>query len=119
VIGLELGADNYVIKPFRMRELVARVRAMLDKNKHAVTVNHTEIRLTRSVFELLAILMGTPGRAFSRLELLEKLQGSALEGTEKTINVHIRNLRTKIEPDPTAPIYIETVFGIGYRFASE
>ncbi|MCP4422388.1 MAG: response regulator transcription factor [Chloroflexi bacterium] len=139
VIGLELGADDYVIKPFRMRELAARVRAMLrrmgnmptdkdvlrvagvilDKNGYVVTVNDKEVRLTRSEFDLLAILMATPGRAFSRLELLERLQGSALEGTEKTINVHIRNLRTKIEPDSANPIYIETVFGIGYRFASE
>ncbi len=139
VIGLELGADDYVIKPFRMRELAARIRAMLrragksaeekeilrvagvilDKHKYTVTVKHKDARLTRSEFELLAILMATPGRAFSRLELLERLQGSALEGTEKTINVHIRNLRTKIEPDPTHPIYIETVFGVGYRFASE
>ena len=82
------------------------------------TVAGNEVSLTPSEFDLLAKLMAQPGRVFSRLDLLEELQGIALEGSERTINVHIRNLRTKIEPDPTTPRYIETVFGIGYRFCA-
>ena len=140
VIGLELGADDYITKPFGMRELVARIRAVLrrvkpegdpitpqlrvadvvlDRNGRFVTVAGQEVQLTPSEFDLLAILMTSPGRAFSRLQLLEELQGAALEGTEKTVNVHIRNLRTKIESDPANPRYIETVFGIGYRFTRD
>jgi len=139
VLGLELGADDYVTKPFRMRELTARVRAVLrrtarsdtpadllqvadvalDKNGRRVTVAGVDVQLTPSEFDLLAVLMTSPGRAFSRLELLENLQGIALEGAEKTINVHVRNLRTKIEPDPANPRYVETVFGVGYRFCTD
>ena len=139
VLGLELGADDYITKPFGMRELLARVRAVLrrvepvesgqdvlqvadvvlDVNGRLVTVCGQTIELTPSEFDLLAILMANPGRAFTRLELVEKLQGIALEGAEKTINVHIRNLRLKIETDPTNPRYVETVFGIGYRFCKE
>jgi DNA-binding response OmpR family regulator len=138
VLGLELGADDYVTKPFGMRELVARVRAVLrrvgqdtpndvlrvadvvlDKSERIVKVNDTPVRLTPSEFELLAVLMSAPGHVFSRAVLLEKLQGIAFESIERTVDVHIRNLRTKIEPDPSAPRYIETVFGVGYRFRSE
>jgi len=139
VLGLELGADDYVTKPFGMRELTARVRAVLrrvgrsdtpadvlrvadvvlDKNGRRVTVADQDVQLTPSEFDLLAVLMASPGRAFSRLELLENLQGIALEGAEKTINVHVRNLRTKIEPDPANPRYVETVFGVGYRFCMD
>lgn len=139
VLGLELGADDYVTKPFGMRELTARVRAVLrrvgrsdapaellrvadvalDRNGRRVTVANKDVQLTPSEFDLLAVLMASPGRAFSRLELLENLQGIALEGAEKTINVHVRNLRTKIEPDPGNPRYVETVFGVGYRFCTE
>lgn len=139
VLGLELGADDYVTKPFGMRELLARVRAvlrrvrqnevetdvlrvadvMLDRNGRRVNVAGRDIQLTPSEFDLLAIFMAAPGHVFTRLELLERLQGSALEGMEKTINVHIRNLRTKIEPDPANPHYVETVFGVGYRFCME
>ena len=138
VLGLELGADDYVTKPFSMRELLARVRAVLrrterdeptdtmlkvadvvlDKNGRRVTVAGEEIDLTPSEYDLLLLLMSAPGRAISRIELLEHLQGTALEGAEKTVNVHIRNLRTKIEPDPSNPRYIETVFGVGYRFCT-
>jgi len=75
------------------------------------------VDLTPSEFELLATLMAAPGRVFSRLEILDRLQGAAYEGYERTIDVHIRNLRTKIEPDPSNPHYIETVYGAGYRFA--
>lgn len=139
VLGLELGADDYVTKPFGMRELTARVRAVLrrtarsdtpadllqvadvtlDKNGRRVTVAGVDVQLTPSEFDLLVVLMTSPGRAFSRLELLENLQGIALEGAEKTINVHVRNLRTKIEPDPANPRYVETVFGVGYRFCTD
>jgi DNA-binding response OmpR family regulator len=137
VLGLELGADDYMTKPFSMREMVARIRAILrrarrgapkseilraldivlDRDGHLVTVGDTQIDLTPSEFDLLAALMATPGRVYSRYELLEQLQdGIAFEGVERNIDVHIRNLRTKIEPDPRKPRYIETVYGVGYRF---
>ncbi len=139
VLGLELGADDYVTKPFGMRELVARINAVLrraaatpapieilraaditlDKGSRAVTVNDRVVNLTPSEFELLAVLMSAPGRVFSRSVLLDQVQGTSFEGVERTIDVHIRNLRTKIEPDPSRPIYIETVFGVGYRFRAE
>lgn len=139
VVGLELGADDYVTKPFGMREVLARIHAVLrrsereetgaelvrvrdvvlDRNSRRVTVAGKEVDLTPSEFDLLALLMNAPGRAFPRLELLEHLQGTALDGAEKTVNVHIRNLRSKIEPDPGEPRYIETVFGLGYRFCRD
>jgi DNA-binding response OmpR family regulator len=139
VLGLELGADDYVTKPFGMRELTARVRAVLrragqedlpsevvraadlclDRGRRSVLVGDTSVTLTPSEFDLLAILMASPGRVFSRAELLLQLQGTAFEGVERTIDVHIRNLRTKIEPNPGEPRYIETVFGVGYRFAGD
>lgn len=136
VLGLELGADDYVTKPFGMRELVARIRAVLrrgghdlsavevlrigeiclDKGNHEVRVKNQVVNLTPFEFELLAFLMASPGRVFSRLDLLERLQGTTFEGVERTIDVHIRNLRAKIEDEPSRPYYIETVFGVGYRF---
>jgi DNA-binding response OmpR family regulator len=136
VLGLELGADDYVTKPFSMRELTARVRAVLrragksqpeaeilragdivlDRNSRLVQVNEEYVNLTPSEFDILAALMGSPGRAYSRLDLLDLLQGTAYEGYERTIDVHIRNLRTKIEPNPRKPQYVETVYSIGYRF---
>ncbi len=139
VLGLELGADDYVTKPFSMRELTARVRAVLrraggqltepeiirageitlDREGRVVTVAGQRVDLTPSEFDLLAALLSSPGRAFSRLDLLEKLQGAAYEGYERTIDVHIRNLRTKVEPDPGSPRYIETVYGVGYRFSAD
>ena len=137
VVGLELGADDYVTKPFGMRELVARIRAVLrraskeapevlraadvilDRSSHTVTVAGRSVSLTPSEFDLLAILMSVPERVFSRSELLFQLQGVAFESVERSIDVHIRNLRTKIEPDPGNPRYIETVFGVGYRFCAE
>lgn len=139
IIGLELGADDYITKPFSMREVLARVRAVLrrtykdivqddiltvsnislNRTSRQVMVNNEDISLTPSEFDLLTVLMTTPGRAFSRTELLEVLQGVAISGAERTVNVHVRNLRTKIEPDPSDPTYIETVFGIGYRFRKE
>ena len=139
VLGLELGADDYVTKPFSPRELTARVRAVmrrmekqtsnnrevlrvsdvaLDPDQHIVSVAGAVVNLTPSEFELLAILMATPGRVFSRAELLDRLQGVAYEGYERSIDVHIRNLRTKIEPDSSNPRYVETVYGAGYRFVA-
>ncbi|MCG8352836.1 MAG: response regulator transcription factor [Chloroflexales bacterium] len=137
VVGLELGADDYVTKPFGMQELVARIRAVLrrvradnqapneeiyrvadivlNRSTRSVTVAKQPVSLTPSEFELLATLMAAPGRVFSREILLERLQGNDYEGVERTIDVHIRNLRRKIEPDPSRPRYIETVFGVGYR----
>ena len=139
VLGLELGADDYVTKPFGIRELVARIRAVLrrtggepvspvilragdllvDLDAHTVRVGDRPVQLTPSEFELLAALMAAPGRAFSRLELLERLQGIAIEGVEHTVNSHIHNLRAKIEPEPSRPRYIEAVFGVGYRFRAD
>ena len=137
VLGLELGADDYVTKPFSMRELVARIRAVLrrvdkaepaqvlcragitlDRGTRLVTVGKQMVNLTPTEFDLLATLMAAPGRVFSRAELLTELQGVAFEGIERTVDVHVRNLRRKIEPDPANPCYVETVFGVGYRFAA-
>ena len=140
VLGLELGADDYVTKPFGMQELVARIRAVLrrtsasggatpadivrlgellvNRQAHSVMISGQPVTLTPSEFALLATLLESPGRVFSRELLLERLQGHDYEGIERTIDVHIRNLRKKIEPDPTQPRYIRTVFGVGYRASS-
>ena len=136
VLGLELGADDYVTKPFGMAELVARVRAVLrraseeaftsntlrvnniviDRKTHLVTVGNQRIDLTPSEFDLLMLMMASPGQVFSRADLLERLKGNTFENVERTVDVHIRNLRAKLEPDPAHPLYIVTVFGVGYRF---
>jgi DNA-binding response OmpR family regulator len=91
----------------------------LDREAHFVKVNDRYIDLTPSEFDLLAALMSAPGRAFSRLDLLDRLQGTTYEGYERTIDVHVKNLRSKIESDPRKPHYIETVYGVGYRFRRE
>jgi DNA-binding response OmpR family regulator len=140
LIGLELGADDYVAKPFSPREVVARVRAVLrragggaepagrvlsagdialDVDKRQASVAGRPVELTPTEFDLLATLMESPGRVFSRMQLLDKLQGYAYEGYERTIDVHVKNLRQKIEADPKRPIYILTVYGLGYKFAEE
>ncbi|BCY16866.1 MAG: response regulator transcription factor [Chloroflexi bacterium] len=136
VVGLELGADDYVIKPFRMRELVARIHAVLrrkdeapekfnlyregdlvlDERTHSITLKNNPVSLTPIEFDLLRTMMRSPGRVFSRSELIDHLVDSGFAGLDSTLNVHIRNLRTKIEPDPANPTYIDTVFGVGYRF---
>ena len=136
ITGLEIGADDYVTKPFSPRVLVAQVRAALRRaygdlasepaiwrvgdlelnaDTHTVTRQGVRIDLTPSEFELLHVLMRRPGRVFTRMDLLEQIQGEAFAAYERTIDVHIKNLRAKIEPDPRHPQYIETVYGVGYR----
>jgi DNA-binding response OmpR family regulator len=137
LVGLELGADDYVAKPFSPREVVARVRAVLrrtgrseapsrtletgdvfmDLDKRQVSVASQAVELTATEFDLLAALMENPGRVFSRMQLLDRLQGYAYEGYERTIDAHIKNLRHKVEPDPKHPRFILTVYGLGYKFA--
>lgn len=139
VIGLEVGADDYMTKPFRPRELVARVRAVLrragetkpearvlkaadivlDRDGRTVKVGGEFMDLTPSEFDILTALMSSPGRVYSRLDLLDIIQGVRYEGYERTIDTHIKNLRSKIESDPREPNYVETVYGVGYRFRRE
>ncbi len=135
ILGLELGADDYLTKPFNPREVVARVRAILrramagpttprvlqvgdlklDVDRHEVTLAGRTIETTPTEFALLKTLMENPNRAFTRGELIEQALGYAYEGMDRTLDSHIKNLRKKIEEDPSAPRYIETVFGVGYR----
>jgi DNA-binding response OmpR family regulator len=135
IVGLELGADDYVTKPFNPREVVARVRAVLrrasgpaapaqrlqhgdltlDLDAHRAAVAGTELELTPTEFDLLALLLRNPGHAFTRSELVEQGLGYAYAGLERTVDSHIKNLRKKIERDPAAPPLIETVYGVGYR----
>jgi two-component system response regulator ResD len=138
VVGLELGADDYVVKPFSPREIVARVRAVLrraadspidaeqalridtieiDPRTRRARLDGKELPLTPKEFDLLHFLASNPGTAFTRIELLEELWDIAFEGDPSTVTVHIRRLREKIEPDPSAPRRLLTVWGVGYRFA--
>jgi len=134
IIGLEMGADDYVTKPFDPKELVSRVRAVLRRTetrtisrtinigelninteKRLVLLANKAIELTPIEFELLKVMAESPGRVYNRMQLLDRVQGDAYEGYERTIDSHIKNLRKKIEPDPEQPKYIITVYGVGYK----
>ncbi len=137
IIGLELGADDYVTKPFNPREVVARVRSVLrrtqggnaakqprvlqlaellmDLDRREVMVQGKPVELTATEFNLLRTLLENPGYAFTRSELIEQALGYEYEGSERTLDSHMRNLRRKIEPNSAEPVYIQTVYGVGYR----
>jgi DNA-binding response OmpR family regulator len=137
LVGLELGADDYVTKPFSPKELVARVRSVLRRSEAArsptelirigdveldvpsmrLRIDGRDVDLTQTEFQLLATMARQPGRVFSRAQLLNAVHGVAFESYERAIDAHIKNLRRKIEPDPHNPRYLLTVFGVGYRFA--
>ena len=139
LIGLEIGADDYITKPFSPREVVVRLRVVLrrtegetmrpetmsageltiDLGKHSATLKGKSLELTPTEFDLLVVMMQNPGRAFTRLQLLDQVQGAAFEGYERTIDAHIKNLRQKIEQEPRNPRYVLTVFGIGYKFSED
>ncbi len=139
VLGLEMGADDYITKPFVVRTVRARVKSVLrragaetvesdilragelalDRIGRILKVGGQTVDLTPSEYGLLDLLMAHPGRAFSRIDLLEHIATDALETQVRTIDVHIRHLRAKIEPNDRDPRYIQTVYGMGYRFASD
>ena len=138
VVGLELGADDYVTKPFSTRELLARIRAVLrrgsdidefevvgaleggpirmDVERHAVSVNGQAVAMPLKEFELLELLMRNAGRVLTRGQLMDRIWGSNYVGDGKTLDVHVKRIRSKIEPDPANPVYLTTVRGLGYRF---
>jgi two-component system, OmpR family, alkaline phosphatase synthesis response regulator PhoP len=139
VLGLELGADDYLVKPFSPRELVARVRAVLrrteglptererfvvadvavDTSRRQVTVGDRVVELTATEFDLLVELARQPGRVFTRAQLLGAIHGVVIESYERTVDAHIKNIRRKLEPDPHRPRYLLTVHSVGYRFADD
>jgi two-component system, OmpR family, response regulator RegX3 len=137
VVGLELGADDYVTKPFSSRELVARIRAVLrrhgqveepddaaleagpvrmDVERHTVSVGGRHVQLPLKEFELLEMLLRNAGRVLTRMQLIDRVWGADYVGDTKTLDVHVKRLRAKIEPDPTVPRYLVTVRGLGYKF---
>ena len=137
VVGLELGADDYVTKPYSARELIARIRAVLRRNadaeellpdtvaagpvrmdveRHVVTVDATDITMPLKEFDLLEMLLRNAGRVMTRGQLIDRVWGPGYVGDTKTLDVHIKRLRSKIEPDPSAPRYLKTVRGLGYKF---
>jgi two-component system alkaline phosphatase synthesis response regulator PhoP len=135
ILGLELGADDYLTKPFNPREVVARVHAIirrvkgapaaahvieigglrLDTDRHQMNVDGPDIETTPTEFAILRALMENPGHAYTRSELIEQALGYSYDGLDRTLDSHIKNLRKKIERDPSKPRYIETIFGVGYR----
>jgi DNA-binding response OmpR family regulator len=138
IAGFELGVDDYVVKPFSPRELVMRIKAVLrrtllaqadkplnflrvqvDPVRHTVTVDGRALNLTVKEFDLLHFLAEHPEQVFSRTQLLDRIWGYEFYGDESTVTVHIRRLREKLEPDPAHPTYIQTVWGIGYKFVAE
>ena len=137
VVGLELGADDYVTKPYQTRELVARIRAVLrrqgepeellptaleagpvrmDVDRHVVTVAGTQVSLPLKEFELLELLLRNAGRVLTRMQLIDRIWGADYVGDTKTLDVHVKRLRSKIEPDPSAPRHLVTVRGLGYKY---
>ena len=135
LMGLELGADDYVVKPFSPREVVARVRTIfrrassevaqneiirvgnleIDMDQHTVMVADHQVELTPTEFDILVVLARQPKRVFTRLQIMEQAQGNAFEGYERTIDAHIKNIRLKLEPNSKDPTFIHTVFGVGYK----
>ena len=139
IVGLELGADDYVTKPFSPREVVARLKAIMrrgnqnqqektskitinaitaDKNTRSVMRDNSHIQLTKTEFDILITLMESPEQVFTRDQIIDRVLGYTYEGFERTIDAHVRNLRKKIEPDANNPVYIKTVFGVGYKIES-
>lgn len=140
IIGLELGADDYVVKPFSPKEVIARIRAIfrriqlesspeprehslkvgsivLDQKSHSLTVAGDSVELTPTEYKLLELFLSHPGQVFSRLQLIEKVQGYAFEGYERTVDSHIKNLRKKLGASADEPHYIKTIYGVGYKLA--
>lgn len=139
LVGLEIGADDYVTKPFSPKEVVARAKVILrrthkemtryqptkignlviDLERHQVTQEEQLIDLTPTEFKLLELLVSNVGKVFTRLQIVEQTQGYSFDGYERTVDAHIKNLRRKIEVNPKSPQYIQTVYGIGYKFTSD